>query len=115
MRTRGGSRRYNRCQETGTDTQLGDVIRCGSLEADLLRLAVRAPLRISARQEPRDVLAVERGDVVDQALGLGPRLESAHVALILRHRVLRSAVGLELDLEAGEGVGEQHGRAWNVG
>lgn len=55
------------------------------------------------------MLGIELGDVVGQVLGIEPGPEPAHVALVLRDRVRRPAVGLELDEEAGEGVGEAHG------
>jgi hypothetical protein len=55
------------------------------------------------------VLALKRGDVVGQALGLEPGSEPADVSAVLGSGVLGPSVCLELDEEAGEGVGDEHG------
>jgi hypothetical protein len=77
--------------------------------ARLLRTAVWTPLGLRAREKAREVLGLERGDVVWQVLRLEPGSEATHVPRVLRHRVRRAAVRVELGLEAGEGGGEAHG------
>ncbi len=49
------------------------------------------------------------GAYVVEARRISPLSEPRDVALVLRHRVRRAAVGLELDEEPGEGGGEAHG------
>ena len=43
------------------------------------------------------MLRLERGDVVWQAFGLGPRSELPHVPLVPRDRVQRAAASMELN------------------
>jgi hypothetical protein len=56
-----------------------------------LRPAVESAQRLRRREEARDMLRLERRDVVGQTLGLGPRLEPTDVPRVLSPRVGRAA------------------------